>query len=130
MKKQLAIGLGLVLAASSAAAQPRGIEGRWMSKGGMIQVVPCGRGPALCVNVLSGSDAPESMSDIIGQTVVRDLVRDNRGAWRGRYVADGKDLPTIITPNGNSTASFRVCLVSWIPLSCQTEQVTRVAQQG
>ncbi len=120
----LALSLTLV-GAGAATAQSAALQGDWRSEGGGLRVAGCGNGAAQCVTVTYGSQTAESMSDIVGQTVVRNLLPVRGGVWRGRYVADGKNLPADVTLHDPRSATFKVCLVSWISFSCQSQAIVR-----
>ena len=101
--------------------------GDWTGPGGVIRVAPCATGPTLCVVVKSGNDGKNSMADIVGETVVKDMVSSGTGRWQGRYVADGKDLVATITLKNPNLAEMQVCLLSWLPcLLCETPSYTRI----
>ncbi len=108
-------------------AQPTGLEGNWQGPGGIIRGETCPDGKSLCVVVVAGNNDKESMADIVGKTVVRDLVSDGPGKLRGRYVSDGKNLVATVTLKDTDHAELRVCLLSWFPwVFCEAPTYTRV----
>lgn len=104
---------------------PQKIEGTWTVPGGVISTEPCvGDSEKLCVKVISGDDSKDSMADILGQTVVKDMVPgDAPNKWEGRYIEDGEDLPALFTLMSDNTVQLRICLL-W-PL-CEESNYTRV----
>lgn len=122
-----------ILLLSGMAAMPgtagamQGLEGRWKSFGGEIELRHCSPGKGLCAVVASGDDSTDSMASIVGQVTARDIVADGPGRWRGRYVADNKDLAVTIRLRSPDVAEMRVCLLSWFPyLLCEASQFQRV----
>jgi len=115
------------MAEISSMARAASVLGNWEGPGGTIRVEPCANASTLCAVVVSGTEEKESMWDIVGQTVVKEMVSISDRQWRGRYVADGKDLPATITLANPDVAELRVCLLSWFPyLLCEQPTYTRV----
>jgi len=124
--KRLILALAL---STTTTAHAQSARGEWKGPGGVILVEPCAGSKSLCVVVTKGSSGKESMSDIIGQTVVKDMAPVGPGRWRGRYVADGKDLVANFTLRTPNEVEMRVCLLSWFPyLLCEAPVYTRVAR--
>lgn len=126
--KSVILGLTFALMASGSFAQQNdGLEGTWQGDGGQVRIENCPGSDKKCVVVTSGSNTAQSMADIIGQTVVRDLVRDTPTVWFGRYVGDGENMKakvSLVTPN---KAAMRICLLSWFPFFfCETLTYDRV----
>lgn len=122
-------GLACLSPISSASAQSPTIAGLWRGDGGDVRVQPCPGSSKQCVVVVAGSDKPVSMSDIIGQTVVVDILPAEANIWRGRYVADGENLPAKFTLLKPDVVEMKACLFSWFPwLRCETLEYKRVGQ--
>lgn len=104
--------------------KPQKIEGTWSGPGGVIVTEPClDNTKKLCVKVVSGDDSKDSMADLKGQIIIKDLVHgDAPNAWEGRYVADGEDLQAKLTLKGDNAVQFSAC---YLGLLCEEQTYTR-----
>ena len=104
---------------------PKKIEGTWTGPGGVIVTEPClDDTKKLCVKVVSGDDSKDSMVDLKGQVIIKDLVQGSApNVWEGRYIADGDDLPAKLTLKSDNAVQFSACFLGTF---CEEQTFKRV----
>jgi hypothetical protein len=110
--------------AVSSNAPPK-IEGTWSGPGGIIKTQPClDDMKKLCVKVLAGDDSEDSMAELKGQIIIKDVVQSGESnTWEGRYVADGDDLPAKLILKSDTIVQFSACFMGTF---CEEQTYTRV----
>ncbi|MEM7565837.1 MAG: DUF2147 domain-containing protein [Pseudomonadota bacterium] len=124
IKAWAAFGLGLVLGAGPALADP---VGTWTTEGGLAQVrvAPCGA--AFCGTIVWVKDPARkdagSGGPILGLTILTGLTETGAGEYRGRVYnpEDGRTYTGFMTIEGDR-AALKGCVVR--PL-CKTQTWTR-----
>jgi uncharacterized protein (DUF2147 family) len=109
---KLLAGLALVGASAAGAAAPGGLDGRWVTQTGNVEIIfgPCGS--ALCGTVarvranrsMSGSGTSSAPPPEIGRAIVTDLAPDGTGQWKGKIFdrESGKTYDCLLMPAGDT----------------------------
>ncbi len=108
--------------AASAQSTDGGLRGIWTpsDQSARIQFADCG--DRMCGTLLSGTLKPLKGNNQ-GKMIIRDLVRQANGSWRGRFVGDGQNFKAKVNMTGVDKIDVQVCPVSFM---CKTLKMTRV----
>jgi uncharacterized protein (DUF2147 family) len=104
---------------------PQKIEGNWTGPGGVLKTEPCPKDAKThCIKVVSGNNTEDSMADLVGQIIIKDLVKSaTPNTWEGLFIDDGKDAPAKLTLKSDNIIQFSVCMIG---LLCEEQTYTRI----